>query len=65
MSRYIPNHDPAPNLNAARRWAERCLETDGSIFAGNENLWTPTLLDELDRLFVQNYDEGEGSFIKN
>jgi 5-methylcytosine-specific restriction protein B len=27
-------------------------------------LWTPALLDELDRLFTQNYDEGEGTFIQ-
>jgi 5-methylcytosine-specific restriction enzyme B len=64
MSKYHPDRDPAPNLNAARRWADRCLETEGSIFADNENLWTPPLLDELDRLFIQNYDEGEGTFIQ-
>jgi hypothetical protein len=63
MSRYHPDRDPAPTLNAARRWADRCLAREGSIFAENENLWTPVLLDELDRLFIQNYDEGEGSFI--
>jgi 5-methylcytosine-specific restriction protein B len=64
MSRYNPDMDTGPNLNAARRWAGRCLQSDGSILADNETLWTPTLLDELDRLFVQNYDEGEGSFIE-
>jgi len=51
-------------LNAARRWAERCLAAEGSVFDDQANLWTPVLLDELDRLFVQNYDEGEGSFIQ-
>jgi 5-methylcytosine-specific restriction enzyme B len=64
MSKYHPDRDPAPNLNAARRWADRCLETEGAIFADNENLWTPPLLDELDRLFIQNYDDGEGTFIQ-
>ena len=64
MSRYHPWRDPAPILNAARRWAERCLAAEGSVFDDQANLWTPVLLDELDRLFVQNYDEGEGSFIQ-
>jgi 5-methylcytosine-specific restriction protein B len=63
MSRYHPVRDPAPTLNAAHRWADRCLAAEGSVFDDNANLWTPVLLDELDRLFVQNYDESEGSFI--
>jgi 5-methylcytosine-specific restriction protein B len=64
MSKYHPDRDPAPTLNAARHWAERCLSAEGSIFDDKVRLWTPALLDELDRLFVQNYDEGEGSFIQ-
>jgi hypothetical protein len=64
MSRYNPDLDAAQNLNAARCWADRCLQTEGSIFSDNESLWTPTLLDELDRLFVQNYDDSEGRFIQ-
>jgi 5-methylcytosine-specific restriction protein B len=64
MSRYHPGRDPAPTLNAARRWGECCLVAEGSIFDDQAKLWTPPLLDELDHLFVQNYDEGEGSFIQ-
>lgn len=64
MSKYHPDRDSAVTLNAARHWANRCLEADGSIFVDSENLWTPALLDELDRLFIQNLDEGEGTFIQ-
>jgi 5-methylcytosine-specific restriction protein B len=64
MSRYHPDRDPSPTLNAARRWAGSCLAAEGSVFDDKAHLWTPALLDELDRLFVQNYDEGEGSFIQ-
>jgi len=32
MSRYHPDRDPAPTLNAARRWADRCLAVEGSVF---------------------------------
>jgi 5-methylcytosine-specific restriction enzyme B len=59
-----PERDPAPTLNAARRWADRCLAVEGSVFDDKATLWTPALLDDLDRLFVQNYDEGEGTFIE-
>jgi 5-methylcytosine-specific restriction protein B len=64
MARYHPEGDSDATLAAARRWADRCLQNDGSIFADNESLWTPPLLDELDRLFTQNVDEGEGNFLQ-
>ena len=54
----------APVLAAAAAWADDCLQRDGSVFAEGESLWTAANLDELDRLFVQNYDEGEGSFFE-
>ena len=38
------------------------LGADGSVFTDGKSLWTTTLLDELDRWFVQNLDEGEGDF---
>ena len=62
MSRYNPHHDSAPILAAAAEWADKCLLKDGSTFAEGTNLWTPQYLDELDRVFVQNYDEGKGDF---
>ena len=62
MSRYNPHHDSAPILAAAAEWADKCLLKDGSTFAERTNLWTPQYLDELDQVFVQNYDEGKGDF---
>ncbi len=64
MSRHNPRHDAAPILEGAARWSAACLADDGSILAQGERLWTPELLDELDRAFVQNYDEGEGNFLE-
>jgi 5-methylcytosine-specific restriction protein B len=60
MSRY---HDRgiSPILDAAATWAERCLVLDGSIF-GDGSLWTTENLAQLDRFFVRNLDEGDGSF---
>jgi 5-methylcytosine-specific restriction enzyme B len=62
MSRFNPHHDSAPVLAAAAEWADKCLQKDGSIFAEGANLWTLQYLDELDRVFVQNNDEGKGDF---
>jgi 5-methylcytosine-specific restriction protein B len=62
MSRYNPHRDTAPVLAGATEWAKRCLLADGSLFTEHESLWTPEHLDELDRLFVQNPPESEGSF---
>jgi 5-methylcytosine-specific restriction enzyme B len=64
MSRYQPNRDPTPILEAAADWSKRCLICDGSVLSDNEDLWTPRNLDELDRAFVQNFDAGEGNFLE-
>ena len=64
MARYNPHHDPGPIHQAAARWSERCLLEDGSILQDELKLWIPTLIDELNQRFVQNLDEGEGSFFE-
>jgi 5-methylcytosine-specific restriction enzyme B len=64
MARYNPHHDSAAVHAAARHWATLCLAGDRSVFVEHENLWTPSILAELDRLFVQNLDEGEGTFLE-
>jgi 5-methylcytosine-specific restriction protein B len=46
---------------AAARWRDRCLLSDGSILS-ERHLWTPENVAQLDRHFVQNLDEGEGGF---
>jgi 5-methylcytosine-specific restriction protein B len=64
MSRFNPHHpNAAKTLQAAADWGQRCLLEDGSMFAAGRHLWTPDLLDELDRRFVQNLDVGEGDFL--
>ena len=62
MSRFIPDHSVEAIHDAAAQWRARCLEADGSVFTDSKSLWTTILLDELDRWFVQNLDEGEGDF---
>ena len=64
MSRYQPDRDTGPILEAASRWAGNCLVDDRSILSEGERLWTPQHFDELDHAFVQNYDDGEGSFME-
>ncbi|MEQ8330674.1 MAG: AAA family ATPase [Longimicrobiales bacterium] len=48
-------------LDAADRWKRTCLLGDGSVLS-DERLWTQDNLDALDRYFVRNLDEGEGTF---
>jgi 5-methylcytosine-specific restriction protein B len=64
LARYNPHRDAQPVHKAAETWSARCLIADRSVFLDDRNLWTPELLDELDRRFVQNLDEGEGDFFE-
>ena len=64
MSKHHPHRDPVPIFEAAAAWAARCLAEDGSVLAQGESLWTLEYLDHLDRAFVQNLEEGEGSFLE-
>ena len=62
MSRFNPYHAVKPIYDAAAQWRTTCLENDTSVLAEGRSLWSPALLDELDRCFVNNLDEGEGNF---
>jgi 5-methylcytosine-specific restriction protein B len=53
----------APIYDAAATWKENCLLADGSALSDGGNLWTNTLLGELDQRFVKNLDAGEGDFL--
>ena len=64
MSLFNPDHDARPIHAAAAEWAKTCLLNDGSILQPGFSLWTADLLDELDVRFVQNLDEGEGTFFE-
>ena len=60
MPRPSPDH---PVLRAAARWRDRCLRNDGSVFT-EKNLWTSENVAYLVRHFVDNPEEGEGSFFE-
>ena len=63
MSKYNPNHHVEPIYNAARQWLTKSLAADQSVFEEDKNLWTTSLLDELDQRFVKNLYTGEGDFL--
>lgn len=63
MSRYNPHHDIAPIVEAAQIWARRCLQEAGSIFE-DLSVWSDGNIESLRRYFVDNPDEGEGTFIE-
>ena len=50
-------------LNAAEVWKQRCLLGAGSLFT-ERALWTRKNFDELYKLYVDNPDESEGSFLE-
>lgn len=62
MSRYNPDHDIGPIFEAASRWRQQALERTGSIFS-NESVWSDSNLSSLKHHFVDNPDEGEGTFL--
>lgn len=64
MSRYIPDYDAAAVRHAVAAWSEACLRRDRSVLDADASLWTSTLLDELNRHFVQNLNAGEGKFLE-
>lgn len=63
MSRFNPSHNVLPIYDAAAAWKESCFLADGSALAQGGNLWTNTLLSELDQRFVKNLDAGGGDFL--
>jgi 5-methylcytosine-specific restriction protein B len=64
VARYNPYRHAAPIHDAAADWRQRCLLDDGSLLQVDLALWTPAVLDEVDRRFVKNLDLGEGSFFE-
>ncbi len=64
MTRFNPNRDVAPVLAAAARWVRVCLVNDGSLFSDVKTLWTLDHLNALDRMFVQQPDNGSATFLE-
>jgi 5-methylcytosine-specific restriction protein B len=63
MSSYDTFRNQKSLLAAAATWGRECLLGNGSILASGQELWTAAHLAELDVHFVQNYDDGEGTFL--
>ena len=62
MARFNPHHDNSKLYPAMREFAAECLLRDGSLLQPGLTLWTSENLEELDRSFVQNPDEGDGTY---
>jgi hypothetical protein len=62
MARKINRLDIASVLQAAERWINLCVIEDGSVFS-QQNLWTPTLLDEAYHAFADHPDYGDDDFM--
>ena len=52
-----------PVLRAAVLWRDRCLRNNGSVFT-EKSLWTPENVAYLVRLYAENLDAGEGTFLE-
>jgi 5-methylcytosine-specific restriction protein B len=63
MSRYHPNHDTKPIFEAAERWRRQALESQGSVL-GTGDVWSNANVVSLKHHFVENLDEGEGTFLE-
>ncbi len=61
MARF-GSRDLAQPLDAAKTWIDKCLIQDQSLFTA-ERLWTPALIDEVKRAFVDHPDESKRDFI--
>ena len=62
MAKFTPNYETNKLYSAMRKFGNECLLQDGSVLQPGQMVWTPDNLDELDRWFVQNPDEGEGTY---
>lgn len=62
MSRYHPKRNIEPTLNAAVNWKTKALVQKTSIFSAAA-VWSDENLDALNEHFVENPDNGDGSFM--
>lgn len=64
MARYNPDGDLTPLYDAVDRLRTDCLVSDGSLLEPGRSIWTRENFAELQRTFVDNIHEGEGSFFE-
>ena len=50
--------------DAAAKWVEAALRTDGSLFAPGESIWSSTYLEELHQRFLDHPDESNATFLE-
>ena len=50
--------------DAAAKWVEAALRTDGSLFAPGESIWSSTYLGELHQRFLDHPDESNATFLE-
>lgn len=62
MARLLRSRDLTPILEASANWRQRCLIEDAAIFSDGD-LWTLTLVDEVQHAFVDHPDFGMDGFI--
>lgn len=63
MSRFNPDHNVAPVLDAAAQWIQRCLVDERSLFS-DRTLWTSAVLEEVRAAFVDHPDESKATFFE-
>jgi hypothetical protein len=61
MAKEINNRDLSPIIAAGQKWIQNCLIRDASMFS-SKPLWTPVLIQEVKKAFVDHPDTGENSF---
>lgn len=62
MSRYNPQHDMTNLLRAADTWKSQCLLHDGALLDDAGQYWNYENLMELDNRFIQNPQQGDGTY---
>ncbi|MDB4308160.1 AAA family ATPase [Gammaproteobacteria bacterium] len=63
MSRFNPHHNAIPVFEAAEHWRAVALDKDGSVFTDGD-LWNLQVLEEVKKVFVDNPEEGDGSYLE-
>ena len=63
MSRYNPDHEITPVLNAAEHWRAQSLLGGKSVF-DSAPIWNDETIASLNEHFVENLDYGEGGFLE-
>lgn len=61
MSRYCGTNNADKILFAAEHWRDKAFLSDGSVFS-DQQLWTLEGMESLEAHFINNPDEGQGSY---